>query len=182
MLGLLWLLLHRTRWGMLVRAATLDREMVAALGVDQRLLFTSVFALGAGLAGLGGALSLPNASANLAIDLSVITDAFVVVVVGGMGSLPGAFLASAAASACCRPSASCWCPRSRWCWSSWSWRWCWSSAPDGLLGRPQTEARGTAGLAAPVVRAGPAARCACSGPRRCCWPRSRPSLAGRLLP
>ena len=93
-LGLLWLLFHRTRWGTLVRAATLDREMVAALGVDQRLLFTSVFALGAGLAGLGGALSLPNGSANLGIDLSVITDAFVVVVVGGLGSLPGAFVAS----------------------------------------------------------------------------------------
>ncbi|CAH2604146.1 ABC transporter permease [Rhodovastum atsumiense] len=90
----LWLLLGRTRWGVRVRAATEDREMVAALGVDQRLLFTTVFALGAGLAGLGGALALPDGSANLHMDLSVITDAFVVVVVGGMGSLPGAFLAS----------------------------------------------------------------------------------------
>jgi len=93
-LGLLWLLFRRTRWGILVRAATLDRDMVAALGVDQRLLFTSVFALGAGLAGLGGALSLPDGSANLQMDLSVVTEAFVVVVVGGLGSLPGAFLAS----------------------------------------------------------------------------------------
>jgi branched-chain amino acid transport system permease protein len=93
-LGLLWLLFTRTRWGTLVRAATLDREMVAALGVDQRLLFTGVFALGAGLAGLGGALSLPSGSANLGIDLTVITDAFVVVVVGGLGSLPGAYLAA----------------------------------------------------------------------------------------
>ncbi len=50
-LGLLWLLLHRTRWGTLVRAATQDREMVGALGVNQKLLFTSVFALGAFLAG-----------------------------------------------------------------------------------------------------------------------------------
>ena len=57
-LGLLWLLFTRTRWGTLVRAATLDREMVAALGVDQRRLFTGVFALGAALAGLGGALAL----------------------------------------------------------------------------------------------------------------------------
>jgi branched-chain amino acid transport system permease protein len=93
-LGLLWLLFTRTRWGILVRAATLDREMVAALGVDQRVLFTSVFALGAGLAGIGGALVLPQGSANLQMDLSVITDAFVVVVVGGLGSLTGAYLAA----------------------------------------------------------------------------------------
>jgi branched-chain amino acid transport system permease protein len=93
-LGALWLLFTRTRWGVLVRAATLDREMVSALGVDQRMLFTSVFALGAGLAGIGGALVLPQGSANLQMDLSVITDAFVVVVVGGLGSLAGAYLAA----------------------------------------------------------------------------------------
>ena len=93
-LGLLWLLFNRTRWGTLVRAATENRDMVAALGVNQRRLFTSVFALGAALAGLGGALSLPSGSANLGIDLSVITEAFVVVVVGGLGSLPGAYLAA----------------------------------------------------------------------------------------
>lgn len=93
-LGALWLLFARTRWGVLVRAATLDRDMVAALGVDQRMLFTSVFALGAGLAGIGGALVLPQGSANLQMDLSVITDAFVVVVVGGLGSLTGAYLAA----------------------------------------------------------------------------------------
>jgi branched-chain amino acid transport system permease protein len=94
LLGALWLLLHRSRFGTLVRAATADRDMVAALGVDQRVLFTAVFALGAGLAGLGGALSLPDASANLQLDLSTITDAFVVVVVGGLGSIGGAYLAS----------------------------------------------------------------------------------------
>jgi branched-chain amino acid transport system permease protein len=94
MLLALWLLFTRTRWGTLVRAATQDREMVAALGVDQRLLFTAVFALGAGLAGIAGALALPDGSANGQMDLSVITDAFVVVVVGGLGSLPGAYLAS----------------------------------------------------------------------------------------
>ena len=93
-LGALWLLFRRTRWGTLVRAATEDRDMVGALGVDERVLFTSVFALSAGLAGLGGALALPDQSANLQMDLAVITDAFVVVVVGGLGSLPGAFLAS----------------------------------------------------------------------------------------
>ena len=93
-LAALWLLFTRTRWGTLVRAATQDRDMVAALGVDQRRLFTLVFALGAGLAGLGGALALPDGSANLQMDLSVIVEAFVVVVVGGMGSLPGAWLAA----------------------------------------------------------------------------------------
>ena len=93
-LALLWLVFNRTRWGRLVRAATWDREMVAALGVDQRMLFTSVFALGAGLAGFAGALALPDGSANLGIDLSVITDAFVVVVIGGLGSITGAYLAS----------------------------------------------------------------------------------------
>jgi len=90
----LWLLFTRTRWGTLMRAATQDREMVAALGIDQRLLFSTVFALGSGLAGIGGALALPDGSANLQMDLTAITDAFVVVVVGGLGSLPGAYLAS----------------------------------------------------------------------------------------
>ena len=90
----LQLLLTRTRWGILVRAATQDREMVAALGVNQTILFTSVFALGAGLAGLGGALQIPREPASLSMDLTAIGDAFVVVVVGGMGSIPGAFVAS----------------------------------------------------------------------------------------
>ncbi len=94
LLGLLWLALRHSRWGMLVRAATCDREMVAALGVDQRWLFTSVFALGAALAGLGGVLVLPGGTASLHLDLEVITEAFVVVVMGGMGSLPGAYVAA----------------------------------------------------------------------------------------
>jgi branched-chain amino acid transport system permease protein len=93
-LGALWLLLTRTRWGTLVRAATQDREMVAALGVNQVWLFTSVFALGAMLAGLGGALQLPREPANLDMDLLTIGTAFVVVVVGGMGSIPGAFVSA----------------------------------------------------------------------------------------
>jgi branched-chain amino acid transport system permease protein len=93
-LALLWLLLTRTRWGTLIRAATQDREMVGALGVNQAWLFTSVFALGAFLAGLGGAVQIPNEPANLHLDLQTIGDAFVVVVVGGMGSIPGAYLAA----------------------------------------------------------------------------------------
>jgi branched-chain amino acid transport system permease protein len=87
-------LLTRTRWGALVRAATQDREMVAALGVDQARLFTSVFFVGAVLAGLGGALQIPREPANLDLDLSVIADAFVGTVVGGLGSLGGAFIAA----------------------------------------------------------------------------------------
>jgi branched-chain amino acid transport system permease protein len=93
-LTLLWLLLKRTRWGILVRAATQDRDMAAALGVNQSLLFTSVFALGTALAGLGGALQLPREPAHLGLDLLTIGDAFVVVVIGGLGSLPGAYVAA----------------------------------------------------------------------------------------
>jgi ABC-type branched-subunit amino acid transport system permease subunit len=95
---LVLLLLHvalaRTRFGRLIRAATQDREMVGALGVNQALLFTAVFALGSLLAGLGGALQVAREPANLATDLIVIGDAFVVVVVGGMGSITGAYLAA----------------------------------------------------------------------------------------
>ncbi len=93
-LALLWLLFQKTRWGVLVRAATQDREMVGALGVNQRLLFTSVFAFGAGLAGLGGALQLPREAVTLHMDLAMISEAFVVVVVGGLGSVGGAYLAA----------------------------------------------------------------------------------------
>lgn len=92
--GLVHLLLARTRWGVLVRAASEDRDMAAALGVNQRLLFTGVFALGAALAGLGGALAIPREPATLGVDLALVSDAFVVVVVGGLGSLPGALLAA----------------------------------------------------------------------------------------
>ena len=86
--------LKRTRFGRLVRAATQDREMVGALGVNQAVLFTSVFALGAALAGFGGALQVAREPANLSTDLTAIGDAFVVVVVGGMGSISGAYLAA----------------------------------------------------------------------------------------
>jgi branched-chain amino acid transport system permease protein len=91
---LLHLMLARTRFGRLIRAATQDREMVGALGVNQAMLFTIVFALGVFLAGFGGALQVAREPANLSLDLAVISDAFVVVVVGGMGSITGAFLAA----------------------------------------------------------------------------------------
>jgi branched-chain amino acid transport system permease protein len=91
---LLHLMLEKTRFGRLIRAATQDREMVGALGVNQALLFTAVFVLAAFLAGVGGALQVAREPANLGLDLIVISDAFVVVVVGGMGSIGGAFLAA----------------------------------------------------------------------------------------
>ncbi len=90
----LWLVFYRTRWGILIRAATQDREMVAALGVDQSRLFTSVFVLGSFLAGLAGALQVPRLALTNVMDTTVIVEAFVVVVIGGMGSVWGALLAS----------------------------------------------------------------------------------------
>src|SRR5262249_58529466 len=86
------LALAKPCFGRLLRAATHDREMVGALGVNQAALFTAVFALGSLLAGLGGALQIAREPANLLTDLVVISDAFVVVVVGGMGSITGAYL------------------------------------------------------------------------------------------
>jgi branched-chain amino acid transport system permease protein len=93
-LGVLWLLFHRTRWGVLVRAATQDRDMVACLGVNQKWLFTSVFALGVFLAALGGALQIPRTTVTHYMDLSIIVEVFVVVVIGGLGSVTGAFIAA----------------------------------------------------------------------------------------
>ncbi len=90
----LWYLITRTRVGILVRAATQDREMVGALGVNQSWLFTGVFFLGAALAGLGGAIQLPKGGADLLMDFNIIASIFVVVVIGGMGSLPGAYIAA----------------------------------------------------------------------------------------
>lgn len=94
----LWLLFHRSRWGVLVRAATQDRDMVAALGINQKWLFTGVFALGTFLAALGGALQIPRDAVNHGMDLRVIVDVFVVVVIGGLGSTIGAFVAASLVS------------------------------------------------------------------------------------
>ena len=90
----LTLLMRRTRFGLLVRAASENRVLAGALGIDEAQLFTAVFALGALLAGLAGALTLPREPANLGMDLAVIADAFVVTVLGGLGSIPGAFVAA----------------------------------------------------------------------------------------
>lgn len=89
--ALLWWVMGRTKWGIWVRAASQDRETAGALGLNGPMLFTSVFALGAFLAGLAGALQIPRETVNLQMDLSILIEAFVVVVVGGLGSVTGAF-------------------------------------------------------------------------------------------
>jgi branched-chain amino acid transport system permease protein len=93
LVALTWLV-TRTRFGVVIRAASENRVLTAALGIDQAKLFTAVFALGAFLAGLAGALQRPREPANLGMDLATVADAFVVTVVGGLGSIPGAFLAA----------------------------------------------------------------------------------------
>ena len=85
-------LLHRTNWGVQMRAATVDREMLQSLGVNVRRLFTTVFGLGAGLAGLAGGLAAPIMSIGPGLHAQVLIDAFLIVVIGGMGSLPGALI------------------------------------------------------------------------------------------
>ena len=95
LVALTWLVM-RTRFGVLVRAASENRVLAGALGIDQAKLYTAVFALGAFLAGLAGALQLPREPANLGMDLATVADAFVITVVGGLGSIPGAFLAALA--------------------------------------------------------------------------------------
>jgi branched-chain amino acid transport system permease protein len=90
---LAWLL-RRTRWGVWIRASAQDREMAGALGIPESMLFTSVFALGAFLAGLAGALQIPRETVNLQMDMAILVEAFVVVVVGGLGSVTGALVAS----------------------------------------------------------------------------------------
>lgn len=88
----LWLLLYKTRIGILIRAATVDRDMLKALGVRTDRLFTLVFGLGSALAGLAGALSTPIVSVGPGLHSQVLIDAFAVVVIGGMGSFPGALV------------------------------------------------------------------------------------------
>jgi len=89
----MWLLLQRTGLGRTIRAAASDREMTSALGVNVPLLFTIVFALGAGLGGLAGALDAGRGVAiSPTMDVQIILLAFIVVVVGGLGSFGGSLL------------------------------------------------------------------------------------------
>jgi branched-chain amino acid transport system permease protein len=91
---LVWFLVNRTPWGLLVRATAANRDAALGLGVDVRWMFTSVFGLSTWLVGLAGVLILPLAGANPGSDLDASVDAFAVVVIGGLGSIWGA-LASA---------------------------------------------------------------------------------------
>ncbi len=84
----------RTRLGAMVRAGVDDREMAAALGIDVNRLFSGVFAVGSALAGLAGVLSVPIFNAYPGMGSEILISALVVVVVGGMGSLAGALIAS----------------------------------------------------------------------------------------
>ncbi len=91
--GLFWLVNH-TRLGMLIRAGASNRTMVSALGIDIQMLFSLVFALGATLAGLAGMLIAPITEASMGMGNSIIITAFVVIIVGGIGSMKGAFIAA----------------------------------------------------------------------------------------
>jgi branched-chain amino acid transport system permease protein len=93
----LFLLIHHTRTGMLVRAGATHRQMVRALGVNVRWLYTVVFGLGALLAGLAGAVAGPITAVQAGMGEQILILAFVVVVIGGPGSVPGAFFGSLAA-------------------------------------------------------------------------------------
>jgi branched-chain amino acid transport system permease protein len=90
--GGLFLLINRTRVGMLVRAGSTNRDMVRALGIDIRLLYTAVFGLGALLAGLAGFMNSPILAVQVGMGEQIILATFVVVVIGGVGSIKGAFI------------------------------------------------------------------------------------------
>jgi branched-chain amino acid transport system permease protein len=90
----LWLLLERTRIGAIVRAGVDDREMVAALGVNVKVVFSAVFVLGALLAGLAGVVGGAYLSIFPGADVEILTYSLVVVVIGGLGSLRGALVGS----------------------------------------------------------------------------------------
>ena len=89
-----WLMLTRSTPGRMVRAAALDREMLGALGADVGWLYTGMFALASFLAGLSGALVTPIQSIVPGMDVEIIVQAFIVVVIGGLGSFWGTFLGS----------------------------------------------------------------------------------------
>ncbi|MBW1787611.1 MAG: branched-chain amino acid ABC transporter permease [Deltaproteobacteria bacterium] len=90
----LWSLIRYTRLGSIIRAVTHNREMANALGVNVPYVYTGVFMLGCWLAGLGGALVAPMAAVMPGMDAVVLIDCFIIVVIGGLGSLSGAFLGS----------------------------------------------------------------------------------------
>ncbi len=88
----LWALFRFSRFGKIVRAAAADREMAGGVGIPVPRLFTAVFVFGTALAALGGALAAPHQSVGPAMGERVVIESFIVVVVGGLGSFPGAFV------------------------------------------------------------------------------------------
>jgi branched-chain amino acid transport system permease protein len=90
----IWLLLQRTRLGMVIRAGVQDREMVEALGINVRRVFTMVFALGVGLAALGGALAAPSNGLSNVMGESLFLNALIALAIGGLTNYPGAALGS----------------------------------------------------------------------------------------
>jgi branched-chain amino acid transport system permease protein len=90
----LWALLHRTKYGKIVRAAVSSREMVSALGIRIPLIYASVFALGVGIAAFAGGIFTPLLPMALGVDIDIIVQCFAVVVIGGFGSILGTFVAS----------------------------------------------------------------------------------------
>ena len=90
----LYYVVSHTRLGMLIRAGASNRTMVGALGIDIKTLFTLVFAIGAGLAGFAGMLIAPITNASIGMGNDIIITAFVVIIVGGIGSMKGAFVAA----------------------------------------------------------------------------------------
>ena len=91
---LMYILVMRTRVGMLIRAGASNREMVSALGVNIKLLYTLVFALGAALAGFAGMIQAPLSFVQIGMGENILILAFVVIIIGGIGSIRGAFIAS----------------------------------------------------------------------------------------
>lgn len=92
-LAMIWAI-YFTRAGILLRAGTDDRGMVALLGVNEKLIFTAVFTAGAFLAGLAGGLAAPYGEINYLLDTTIIVTAFIVCVIGGLGNLYGALAAA----------------------------------------------------------------------------------------
>jgi branched-chain amino acid transport system permease protein len=92
--AILYLVVMRTRLGMLIRAGASNREMVGALGVNIKLLFTLVFGLGAALAGLAGLMQAPILTVQIGMGENILIIAFVITVIGGIGSIRGAFIAA----------------------------------------------------------------------------------------
>ena len=89
---LLWLVIYRTKFGVLLRATSQDRRMASALGLNVGLIYVSAFAIGCFMAGLGGAIIVPTQAAVLGMGIDALILAFVVVVIGGLGSLQGALV------------------------------------------------------------------------------------------